>query len=191
MFTHRGAYLNALGEMMEHGLNSRSVYLWTVPLFHCNGWCFSWAVTAAGARNICQRQVDPKQIVELIRSEGVTHLGGAPVVVSSLTQYCATQRHPLRAGVEDRHRGRAAFAGGDPRGRRDRSRRGPRLRPDRNLWSAFDLRLARRMGRAADAPSARSSRRGKACRTRRSEPTCAWWTRRCGTCPPTAPPWAK
>src|SRR4029078_6196048 len=51
MFTHRSAYLNAMGEMLEHGLTSRSVYLWTVPLFHCNGWCFSWAVTAAGARH--------------------------------------------------------------------------------------------------------------------------------------------
>src|SRR6476660_2626977 len=69
MFTHRGACLNALGELMEHGLNARSVYLWTVPLFHCNGWCFAWAVTAAGARNICQRQVDPKQIVEQIQKE--------------------------------------------------------------------------------------------------------------------------
>src|SRR5437899_1298675 len=61
MFTHRGAYLNALAEMTEHGLDSRSVYLWTVPLFHCNGWCFAWATTAAGARNICLRQCDPKQ----------------------------------------------------------------------------------------------------------------------------------
>ena len=90
MFTHRGAYLNALAEMMEHGLDSRSVYLWTVPLFHCNGWCFSWAVTAAGARNVCLRQCDPAQMVELIRKQGVTHLCGAPVVVSSLTQYCAS-----------------------------------------------------------------------------------------------------
>src|SRR5207249_620433 len=72
MYTHRGAYLNALGEMMEHGLNSKSVYLWVVPLFHCNGWCFAWAVTAAGARNICQRLADPRQAVDVIRSEGVT-----------------------------------------------------------------------------------------------------------------------
>lgn len=89
MFTHRGAYLNALGEAMEHGLTSRSVFLWTVPLFHCNGWCFSWGVTAAGGRNVCLRQVDPARMVELIRSEGVTHVCGAPVVVSSLTQYCS------------------------------------------------------------------------------------------------------
>ena len=78
MFTHRGAYLNALGEMLEHGLTCRSVYLWTLPLFHCNGWCFPWAVTAAGARHVCLRQVDPEKIVELIRGEGVTHLAGRP-----------------------------------------------------------------------------------------------------------------
>ena len=100
MFTHRGACLNALGELMEHGLNSRSVYLWTVPLFHCNGWCFAWAVTAAGACNVCQRQVDPRQMVDLIRTEGVTHLCGAPVVVGSLTQYCATNGIRFEAGLK-------------------------------------------------------------------------------------------
>jgi fatty-acyl-CoA synthase len=100
MFTHRGAYLNALAEMMEHGLNARSTYLWTVPLFHCNGWCFSWAATAAGARQICLRQCDPKQMADLIRSEGVTHLCGAPVVVSSLTQYCAANGIRFEQGLK-------------------------------------------------------------------------------------------
>ena len=94
MYTHRGAYLNALGELMEHGLNSSSVYLWTLPMFHCNGWCFPWAVTAAGARHVCLRQVDAPKMVELIRAEGVTHLCGAPVVVSTLTEYCAA--HGIR-----------------------------------------------------------------------------------------------
>ena len=89
MYTHRGGYINALGELMEHGLGPDSVYLWTLPLFHCNGWCFPWAVTAVGARHVCLRQVEPARIVELIRQEGVTHLCGAPVVVSTLTQYCA------------------------------------------------------------------------------------------------------
>jgi len=90
MFTHRSAYLNAMAEILEHGMTARSVYLWTVPLFHCNGWCFAWAVTAAGARNVCLRQVDPERISELIRGERVTHLCGAPVVVGALTQCCAT-----------------------------------------------------------------------------------------------------
>jgi fatty-acyl-CoA synthase len=89
MYTHRGAWLNAIGEIVEYGLNCRSVYLWTLPLFHCNGWCFPWAVTGAGGRHICLRQFDPPAAVDLIRKEGVTHLCGAPVVVSTLTQYCA------------------------------------------------------------------------------------------------------
>jgi fatty-acyl-CoA synthase len=91
LYTHRGAYLNALGEALEHGLSSRSVYLWTVPLFHCNGWCFPWAVTAVGARHICLRKVVPERICELIEREGVTHLCGAPVVVASLTRYCQAE----------------------------------------------------------------------------------------------------
>ena len=100
MFTHRGGYLNALGEVIEHGLNSNSVYLWTLPLFHCNGWCFPWAVTAAGARHICLRQVDPARVVELIQSEGVTHLCGAPVVVSNLAQYCASNGIRFERGLK-------------------------------------------------------------------------------------------
>ena len=90
MFTYRGAYLNALGEMIEHRLTSDSVYLWSLPLFHCNGWCFPWALVAAGARQVCLPRVDAPEMVRLIEAEGVTHLCGAPVVVSTLAQHCAT-----------------------------------------------------------------------------------------------------
>ena len=100
MFTHRGAYLNALGEVIEHGLTANSVYLWTLPLFHCNGWCFAWAVTAMGGRHVCLRQVEPARAVELIRSEGVTHLCGAPVVVSTLAQYCAASGIRFERGLK-------------------------------------------------------------------------------------------
>ena len=78
MYTHRGAWVNAIGEIVEHGLNQRSVYLWTLPMFHCNGWCFTWAVTAAGGRHICLRRPDPAEALRLIEAEGVTHLCGAP-----------------------------------------------------------------------------------------------------------------
>ena len=91
MYTHRGGYLNALGEIAEHGLDARSVYLWTLPMFHCNGWCFPWAVTAAGGCHVMLRQVDAQRAVELICTEGVTHLCGAPVVVATLARYCAAQ----------------------------------------------------------------------------------------------------
>jgi fatty-acyl-CoA synthase len=100
MFTHRGGYLNSLGEVIEHGLNANSVYLWTLPLFHCNGWCFTWAVTAVGGRHVCLRQVDAAKIVELARREGVTHLCGAPVVVSTLTQHCAASGVRFENGLK-------------------------------------------------------------------------------------------
>ena len=80
----RGAYLNALGEAIEMGLQPDSVYLWTVPMFHCNGWCFPWAVTAVGGTHVCLRKVVPAEIFRLIRELGVTHMGCAPTVLTSL-----------------------------------------------------------------------------------------------------------
>jgi len=85
MYTYRGAYLNALAEAAHARLDSRSVYLWTLPMFHCNGWCFTWAVTAVGARHVCLRKVDPALVWGLIEDEGVTHLNGAPTVLVMLT----------------------------------------------------------------------------------------------------------
>jgi fatty-acyl-CoA synthase len=79
-YTYRGAYLNALGEVIHAGLGTDSVYLWTLPMFHCNGWCFPWAVTAVAARHVALRAVDPELAWELIDSEGVTHYNGAPTV---------------------------------------------------------------------------------------------------------------
>ena len=81
---HRGAYLNALGEVMVMGLTSRTVYLWTLPMFHCNGWCFTWAVTAAGGTHVCLRRVDPALIYPMIKRHGVTHMCGAPIVLNML-----------------------------------------------------------------------------------------------------------
>jgi acyl-CoA synthetase (AMP-forming)/AMP-acid ligase II len=79
-YTYRGAYLNALSEVIVAGMNPESVYLWTLPMFHCNGWCFPWAVTAVAARHIALRAVDPDVIWRLIDQEGVTHYNGAPTV---------------------------------------------------------------------------------------------------------------
>ena len=79
-YTYRGAYLNALSEVIHAGLGPGSVYLWTLPMFHCNGWCFPWAVTAVAARHVTMRAVDPELAWELIDSEGVTHYNGAPTV---------------------------------------------------------------------------------------------------------------
>ncbi len=79
-YTYRGAYLNALSEVIHAGLGADSVYLWTLPMFHCNGWCFPWAVTAVAARHVTMRAVDAELTWDLIDSEGVTHYNGAPTV---------------------------------------------------------------------------------------------------------------
>jgi fatty-acyl-CoA synthase len=84
VYHHRGAYLNALGEAIETHMTSESVFLWTLPMFHCNGWCFTWAVTAVGGRHVCLRKVDPGRIWELIDEEAVTHYNAAPSVQTML-----------------------------------------------------------------------------------------------------------
>jgi fatty-acyl-CoA synthase len=80
MIHHRGAYLNALGEIIETGMSFDATYLWTLPMFHCNGWCFTWAVTALGGTHVCLRRVEPGRVWDLIDGEGVTHYCGAPTV---------------------------------------------------------------------------------------------------------------
>ena len=80
----RGAYLNAIGEAMETGLNGRSVYLWTLPMFHCNGWCHTWAVTAVGGTHVCLRKVEAEEVFRLIRKQRVTHMCGAPTVLTAM-----------------------------------------------------------------------------------------------------------
>ncbi len=81
---HRGAYLNAIGQMLAFGIGARSRYLWTLPMFHCNGWTYTWGVTAAGGTHVCLRTVDPALIFALIEEHGVTHMCGAPVVLNLL-----------------------------------------------------------------------------------------------------------
>src|SRR6266403_1615037 len=80
MYTHRGAYMNAIGEILETGMTFGTRYLWTLPMFHCNGWCFPWAVTAVAGVHICLRRVDPGRIWEMLDTMGVTHYNGAPTV---------------------------------------------------------------------------------------------------------------
>ena len=93
MYTHRGAYMNALAEMHHARIDSRSVYLWTLPMFHCNGWCFTWGVTAAGATHVCLRKLDPPAVWRLFDDAGVTHMCGAPTVLVMLGADEAA--HPL------------------------------------------------------------------------------------------------
>ncbi len=84
VYHHRGAYLNAMGNMQTMGLSRDSVYLWTLPMFHCDGWTFTWAVTAAVATHVCLRAVEPKAVFSSIAQNGVTHMCGAPIVMNML-----------------------------------------------------------------------------------------------------------
>jgi fatty-acyl-CoA synthase len=93
MYTHRGAYLNALGENVTAGHGPGTVYLWTLPMFHCNGWCHTWAIAAVGGTQVCVRALRGPEVWRLIDEEGVTHLNGAPAVLSLLVN--AAEAHPL------------------------------------------------------------------------------------------------
>ncbi|RDD62018.1 acyl-CoA synthetase [Ferruginivarius sediminum] len=84
VYHHRGAYLNALGNLITFGLDGGTIYLWTLPMFHCNGWTFTWAVTAAAGTHVCLRKVDPALIFPMIRDHQVTHMCGAPIVLTML-----------------------------------------------------------------------------------------------------------
>jgi fatty-acyl-CoA synthase len=84
IYHHRGAYLNALGNVVALGLTQRSVYLWTLPMFHCNGWCHPWAVTSAGGLHVCLDRVEPDLIFAAIERQHVTHFSCAPVVLYML-----------------------------------------------------------------------------------------------------------
>ena len=81
---YRGAYLNAVSNILAGGLGTHPIYLWTLPMFHCNGWCFPWTIAASAGVNVCLRKVDPAKIFELIPKHGVTHMCGAPIVYNTL-----------------------------------------------------------------------------------------------------------
>ena len=95
MYTHRGAYLNSLVELLETRMTSDSVYLWTLPMFHCNGWCYPWAVTAIGATHVCLRKLDPEAVWRLVAEQGVTHFCAAPTVLIGLVNHPSKPQEPL------------------------------------------------------------------------------------------------
>jgi len=108
VYHHRGAHLNAVGNILTWGMPRHAVYLWTLPMFHCNGWCFPWTVAAVTGTNVCLRRVDPAVILGLIREHRVTHYCGAPVVHSMLVD---APPH-LREGIT--HRVSAMVAAAPP-----------------------------------------------------------------------------
>jgi fatty-acyl-CoA synthase len=99
MYHHRGAYLQALAMAFHSGMGPASTFLWTLPMFHCNGWCFTWAVTATGGTHLCLRKVDPSEIWRLIHQEDVTHFNAAPTVLTSLAYHPDAQRDALATRI--------------------------------------------------------------------------------------------
>ena len=95
VYHHRGAYLNALGNGAAWELPNHPVYLWTLPMFHCNGWCFPWTITAYAGTHVCLRRVEAKAIFELIAAERVSHMCGAPIVMTMLVNAKPADRKPL------------------------------------------------------------------------------------------------
>ena len=100
VYHHRGAYLNALSNVLMNGLTRDSVYLWTLPMFHCNGWTHTWAVTAAAGTHICLRRPEPAEVFRLIADERVTHMAGAPVVLGMLIAAPETEKRRFDHVVE-------------------------------------------------------------------------------------------
>jgi len=96
---HRGAYLNAISQIVSWGMPAHSVYLWTLPMFHCNGWCFPWTMAANAGTNICLRRIDPKLIFDAIEEHRVTHMCGAPIVYNMLINAPGELRGPSRHTV--------------------------------------------------------------------------------------------
>ncbi|MBN3813258.1 acyl-CoA synthetase, partial [Paraburkholderia sp. Ac-20347] len=108
VYHHRGAYLNAVSNILEWDLPKHAVYLWTLPLFHCNGWCFAWTIAARAGVNVCLRKFDAKLVFDLIRTEGVTHYCGAPIVQGALADAPAEYREGIA------HTVRTMVAGAPP-----------------------------------------------------------------------------
>jgi fatty-acyl-CoA synthase len=100
VYHHRGAYLNAFGNVLVWGMRQHPVYLWTLPMFHCNGWCFPWTITAMAGTHVCLRRIEAATIYEAIAREKVTHLCGAPVVMNMLLNAGPELRRSLERRVE-------------------------------------------------------------------------------------------
>lgn len=100
VYHHRGAYLLATGNIVTCGMAKHPVYLWTLPMFHCNGWCFPWSISVVAGTHVCLRQVRAKPMYDAIADHGVTHLCGAPIVMAALLDAPAAEKRPLPREVQ-------------------------------------------------------------------------------------------
>ncbi|MBN9081577.1 MAG: acyl-CoA synthetase [Rhizobiales bacterium 62-17] len=97
VYHHRGAYLNAVSNVLAWDLGSHPVYLWTLPMFHCNGWCYPWTIAAVAGVNVCLRKVEAPKIFELMARHGVTHMCGAPIVYNTLVNASDARKNEARS----------------------------------------------------------------------------------------------
>jgi fatty-acyl-CoA synthase len=100
VYHHRGAYLLGIGNVVTCGMGKHPVYLWTLPMFHCNGWCFPWSISVVAGTHVCLRQVRAPAMYEAIANHRVTHLCGAPIVMATLLNAPANEKRPLPHVVE-------------------------------------------------------------------------------------------
>ena len=100
VYHHRGAHLNAVGNVLTWGMTQFPVYLWTLPMFHCNGWCFPWTICLQAGTHVCLRNVEAGAIYSAMAEHAVTHLCGAPVVMSLIVNADESQRRPLSQAVQ-------------------------------------------------------------------------------------------
>ncbi len=99
VYHHRGAYLNAMGNVVTWAMPHHPVYLWTLPMFHCNGWCFPWTVTAMAGTNVCLRAITAKGIYDALADHGVTHLCGAPIIMGLIVNAPDDQKRDVPRGI--------------------------------------------------------------------------------------------
>ena len=170
VYHHRGAYLMAIGNVVTCGMRKHPVYLWTLPMFHCNGWCFPWTISV-GRRHACLPAPGAReaQMYDAIADHKVTHLCGAPIVMATLLNAPDDEKKPLPHVVQFFTAAapppEAVLAAHEGR----RLQRHPCLRPDRDLRPGRRQRLARRLGRSAARRAGAPRRRARACAIRRSK----------------------
>ncbi len=100
VYSHRGTYLNALGNQLAQAIPPHPVYLWTLPMFHCNGWCFPWTITALAGTHVCLRRVEAGAIYDAIAEHRITHFCGAPIVLNMIANAAIDERRPFDGTVE-------------------------------------------------------------------------------------------
>ena len=146
VYHHRGAYLLAHGNVLTGSMPKHAVYLWTLPMFHCNGWCFPWSMSVVAGTHVCLRWVRQKPVWDALADHGVTHLCGAPIVMSTILSTPAADRRQLdrrsSSSPPPRRRPRRC----SPRMARSRLQRHPSLRPDRDLRPRRGQRVEGGMG---------------------------------------------